>query len=34
VPRAAEAVEDWLFHDIAYVMDKYNRKADEAADPS
>jgi len=34
VPRAAEAVEDWLFHDIAYVMDKYNRKADEAADAS
>ena len=34
VPRAAEAVEDWLFHGIAYVMDKYNRKADEAADAS
>jgi len=24
---AAEAVEDWIFNDLIYVMDKYNRKA-------
>jgi len=29
VEKAAEAVEDWAFRGIAYVMDNYNRQSDE-----
>ena len=28
IEQAADAVEDWIFEGITYVMDKYNRKTD------
>lgn len=27
VERAAQAVEDWVFHDLTYVMDRYNQSS-------
>jgi peptidyl-tRNA hydrolase len=29
VEKAAQAVEDWAFRGIGYVMDNYNRQSDE-----
>jgi len=31
IDRAAEAVEDWVFHGLPFVMGRYNRKPDEPA---